>query len=83
MNSSRWIVLAVLVLLISAFFYFDLNTYLTLENVKQQQAGLSSLLEENPVEFVSAFFLTYVLATALSLPGAAALIRISISILET
>ena len=71
MNPSRWIVLTGLALLVGAFFYFDLNELLTLENIKQQQAELAGLLEDRPVEFVSAFFLAYVVATALSLPGAA------------
>ncbi len=76
MTASRWIALVAVVALLSAFFYWDIGAYLTLENVKAEQARLQSLLEANPVQFVAGFFLVYVLATALSVPGAATLLTL-------
>jgi uncharacterized membrane protein YdjX (TVP38/TMEM64 family) len=43
---------------------------LTLENLKFQQAELSSWRDLNPVGASVTFFLIYVLVTALSIPGA-------------
>lgn len=71
MSQSRFIVLAVVLLLVGGFLYFDINQLLTFENIKHKQAELSSVLDQNPVELVAAFFVIYVIATALSLPGAA------------
>jgi len=65
------IVLAALVAAaIAAFFVFDLGAHLTLENLKARQAGLADLLAERPLFVIGGFFLIYVAATALSLPGA-------------
>ena len=44
MSISRWTVIASVVLVISAFYYFDLHHLLTLENVKRQQVDLELLL---------------------------------------
>lgn len=71
MNPLKLVAVAVVVVLISLFFYFDLGSYLTLERIKTEQASLATLLDENPVEFVASFFAIYIIATAVSLPGAA------------
>jgi pyruvate/2-oxoglutarate dehydrogenase complex dihydrolipoamide dehydrogenase (E3) component/uncharacterized membrane protein YdjX (TVP38/TMEM64 family) len=76
MSLTRWIVLAVVVTLLGAFFYFDLGSLLTLENIKARQADLTALLAESRLEFVSGFFLLYVFATALSVPGAAVMLTL-------
>ena len=76
MSISRWTVIASVVLVISAFYYFDLHHLLTLENVKRQQVDLELLLLENPLEFIGAFFAAYLISTALSLPGAAILLTL-------
>ena len=60
-----------IVVLLGSFFYFDLGAYLTLSNIKAEQAALTELVEQGPLEFVAIFFLVYVFATAISLPGAA------------
>ncbi len=65
--------LAVLVAAIAAFFIFDLGTYLTLDSLKARQADLATLLANRPMVIIGGFFLVYVAATALSLPGAAIL----------
>ncbi len=77
MSASRWAVLASVVLALCAFFYFDLNQLLTLANVKREQSELEQLLLAHPVEFVGVFFGIYVVATALSLPGAATLLTLA------
>ena len=71
MNLSRWITLVIVAGLIGSFVYFDLGAYLTLENIKSEQARLQELLDANPLGFAAAFFLGYVAITALSIPGAA------------
>ena len=40
--NTRIIALVVLAALVSAFFYFDLSSYLTLEYIKSQQAALDA-----------------------------------------
>ncbi|AUC88571.1 pyridine nucleotide-disulfide oxidoreductase [Alteromonas sp. MB-3u-76] len=55
------------------FFYFDLNTYLTLEGMKGALDTFKTQIAENPVLSIAIFFAVYVAVTALSLPGAAIL----------
>jgi len=64
---------AVLVALIAGFFYFDLNTYLTLDGLKGSIDDFRQWRDTSPVLVLGGFFLIYVTATALSLPGAAIL----------
>ena len=71
MEFRKSVVLVVIALLIGAFFLFDVGSYLTLDNLKAQQEGLSAWRQANPWQSALAFFLVYVLVTALSLPGAA------------
>lgn len=63
------IVIAV-VALVSAFFAFDLDRYLTLEALKQSQHDFVALKEESFWLVVGLGFLLYVIVAALSLPGA-------------
>ena len=76
MSAYRMTVLAFSVLAIIAFFYYDVNQLLTLENFKLEQSKLEQLLADHPLEFVVVFFASYVLAAALSLPGAATLLTL-------
>ena len=71
MTISRWIALAVVAFLLGAFFQYDLGSYLTLENIKSEQAALQGLVETNPAKFIAGYFFIYVAVTALSIPGAA------------
>lgn len=64
---------AVLAVLIAGFFYFDLNTYLTLDGLKGSIDDFRQWRDTSPVLVLGGFFLIYVTATALSLPGAAIL----------
>jgi len=52
------------------FFVFDLQKYLTLNNLKSSKATFISYYEDNPLLILGGFFLIYVLTTAFSLPGA-------------
>ena len=56
--------------LVVAFFYFDLNQWLTLEGLKSGLDQFESWRSESPLLITGGFFIFYVLVTALSLPGA-------------
>ncbi|MHB8707566.1 MAG: FAD-dependent oxidoreductase [Desulfuromonadales bacterium] len=66
------IILFVLALvLITAFFLFDLDRFLTLGYLKSQQQAFQDYYHEHRLWTLLAYFIIYVLVTALSLPGAA------------
>ena len=71
MNLRKGVLLLVVAVLIASFFLFDVGSFLTLENLKAQQAELDSWREQNPQLSLLVFFVVYVVVTALSLPGAA------------
>jgi pyruvate/2-oxoglutarate dehydrogenase complex dihydrolipoamide dehydrogenase (E3) component/uncharacterized membrane protein YdjX (TVP38/TMEM64 family) len=58
------------VVLIVLFFAFDLKRFLSLDYLKGSQAALAAFYERQPLTVVATYFGIYVLATALSLPGA-------------
>ena len=58
-------------LAIAAFFAFDLGQYLNLQTLKDQQAAIETYQANNPLSSVAIYFVVYVIATALSFPGAA------------
>jgi pyruvate/2-oxoglutarate dehydrogenase complex dihydrolipoamide dehydrogenase (E3) component/uncharacterized membrane protein YdjX (TVP38/TMEM64 family) len=60
-------------LAIAAFFAFDLGQYLNLRTLKEQQAAIQGFQAAQPLLSGVIYFLVYVAATALSLPGAALL----------
>ena len=63
------LVLLILVLLVS-FFAFDLGHFLTLESLKQSQHDFAELKAQSPWLVAAVGFVLYVIAAALSLPGA-------------
>lgn len=63
--------LALVALLVIAFFAYDLDQALTLQALKEGQGRFASLREASPWLVSLAFFALYVLVAALSLPGAA------------
>ncbi len=67
---SKKILIAVLLMLIGLFFAFDLQHWLTLAQLKHSHAQLLLWQQAAPLQFALIFFAIYVLATALSLPGA-------------
>ena len=60
-------------LAIVAFYAFDLGQYLNLQTLKDKQAAIKAFHADNPFLSSAAYFIIYVLATALSIPGAALL----------
>lgn len=68
-NLKVWIAIAVLAL-IAAFFIFDLGQYLSLDYLKQKHQIILDFYAANRALTIAGFFLIYVAATALSLPGA-------------
>ena len=73
MNRYRALIVLLAGLGVAAFFWFDLDAYLTLEALKANRERLVSLYQERTLPFVLGFIGAYVLQTALSLPGAAVL----------
>ena len=70
---KKIVLLGVIAAAIFSFFYFDLNSYLTLEGMKGSLDTFKSQIADNPVLSIGVFFAIYVAVTALSLPGAAIL----------
>ena len=71
MPKKKLIIVALLVLLVAAFFAFDLGRFLSLEYIKSRQAEFTALAADRPLLVGGAFFAIYVAVCALSLPGAA------------
>jgi len=70
MSRSRIPLLVTMAILIAAFFYFDLQQYLTLEYVKSQQQAVSIYRDAHLVQTSIVYMLIYIAVTGLSLPGA-------------
>ncbi len=66
----KGVVLAVLGVLITVFFVFDLGSFLSLEYIQQQRETFNVFYAENTMMTIAVYFMVYVLVTALSLPGA-------------
>ena len=58
---------------IGLFFWLDGPKFLDLQTLKSSRDGLQALYEQKPVLMLGGFFLIYVAAAAVSLPGAAVL----------
>lgn len=70
---NRKLLIAVLALLVAAFFIFDIGRFFSLEYLKSEQAALNELYATRPLMVIAVFFIGYIAVTALSLPGAAIL----------
>jgi len=57
-------------IVVALFFAFDLQQYLTLEYLKSSKSLFISYYEQNPMLVLGSYFLSYVVMTAFSLPGA-------------
>ncbi len=62
--------LLLVVLAIGAFIALDLGRYLSFEQLKASQDGFAQLHAQQPFAVAAVYFAVYVLATALSIPGA-------------
>ena len=63
----------VFVVLVSLFHYYGFSEYLKISFIKENQTLLDRYYLERPLVTTLSFFIIYVLATALSIPGAVAL----------
>lgn len=68
---KKIVIVLFIIAAVVSFFFFDLDTALTLESIKANQAELIELRDSAPLMASLVFFSVYVLGTALSLPGAA------------
>ena len=73
MNKTQITLLATILVLVAAFFVFDLGRYFNLEFLKEQQAAMDAFYDRQPLTTVFYYFLLYIIITGLSLPGAAIL----------
>ena len=71
MSKGRLVLIAVVALLVGAFFAFDLESYLSLEVLRDRQAAVVAFRDEHMLEAAAMFFAAYVAVTAFSLPVAA------------
>lgn len=71
MSRSKIVVLVIVLLGISLFFVFDLQNYLSLSYFVSERDAFIAYFEREPVAAMAAYFVIYVIVTALSLPGAA------------
>ena len=69
-NTGKVFIAVVVVVAISAFFYFDLGTFLSLTALKENRDSLLAFTDANFVAAVAIFIGTYILVAGLSLPGA-------------
>ncbi len=70
MNLKKLSLLLVLAAFFAAFFWFDGSSYLSFEALKSSQSALAQGYADQPLRFIASYFVVYVLATALSIPGA-------------
>ena len=70
MRLRQIVLLLLLALAIGAFVTLDLGRYLSFEQLKASQASFDQLYAQQPVMVAAVYFGVYVLATALSIPGA-------------
>ncbi|MGH8687965.1 MAG: FAD-dependent oxidoreductase [Burkholderiales bacterium] len=73
MTRPRLVLLAVIAVLVAAFFALGGHRYLTLEQLRAHQGAVHRYFEAHPAGTAAAYFLVYVAVTGLSLPGAAVL----------
>ncbi|WP_308366613.1 MULTISPECIES: TVP38/TMEM64 family protein [unclassified Microbulbifer] len=69
--NKKILLIAVLLALVLAFFFFDLHHWLTLEKLKTWQEEFEQWRRASPILVGLLFMLFYILVAGLSLPGAA------------
>lgn len=70
MKASKVPVVLVIATVMTVFFIFDLQQYLSLDTLKAQQESIESYRSDHPVLVIVIYMLVYVVVTGLSLPGA-------------
>jgi pyruvate/2-oxoglutarate dehydrogenase complex dihydrolipoamide dehydrogenase (E3) component/uncharacterized membrane protein YdjX (TVP38/TMEM64 family) len=71
MNTGKWILLSGVLAAIVLFFAFDVQAYLSLSALQEHKGALDMWVQNHYIQAVLAFFVFYIIVTALSLPGAA------------
>jgi uncharacterized membrane protein YdjX (TVP38/TMEM64 family) len=66
-------IVAFIIILIVVFYVFDLGRYFTLSYLKASKEAFAGLYTQHRVLVIGIYMLTYIVSTALSLPGAAVL----------
>ncbi len=67
-SKKKLLLVGLLLVLVAAFFAFDLGRLLTLGNLKAQQAGFAALVAQSPLPVIAAYALIYIVVFALALP---------------
>ncbi len=70
MNRIKLVIAAFVLLALGAYIAFDLGQYLTLEFVQSRLASLQAFRDENFALTAAIYFVFYVVATGISIPGA-------------
>jgi uncharacterized membrane protein YdjX (TVP38/TMEM64 family) len=70
---NKIIIVIVVIGLIAAFQIFNLGDYFSLSYIKESQENFQILYSENRGAVIAGYMLVYIIATSLSLPGAAVL----------
>ena len=70
MNKKKFGLLLLLITLVALYVTLDLGRYLSLDYLKSRQSAFEALYAERPWQVIGAYFVIYVVATALSFPGA-------------
>jgi len=70
MNPIKVILVFLIIALICCFFIFDLDSYFNLEYIKSAKAEIDAYYLAHPFASAVIFFVTYIVITGLSLPGA-------------
>lgn len=67
---KRWSLLIVLIALLGLFIYFRLDQYVSFENLRAHRELLINWTEKNFFAVLVGFMLVYIIAVAISIPGA-------------
>jgi uncharacterized membrane protein YdjX (TVP38/TMEM64 family) len=70
MKARQWIIIAIFVALFGAFFAFGLGRYLTLDALRDNRAALQAFVAAHGLSAGLSFVVLYMVAVALSFPGA-------------
>ena len=71
MTTKKLILFLIVISIVTAFFAFDLGSYLSLQYLQTQKEEIARYYQQNPMTSAGLYFGLYVLITALSLPAAA------------
>ena len=70
MNKKKIGLLLLLAALVALYVTLDLGRFLSLDYLKSSQSAFEALYAERPWQVIGVYFVIYVVATALSFPGA-------------